>query len=303
MNVKMTNVKRKIAAVCAAFAIALTAVGCGSSDSSSADKSTTTTKEAVPADADAESKDEPADTESKDEPADPESVDEPESEEDESSEPQEFVPSEDKWEIDAYGQKIYKFSDEYNEFLEGVVFIGDSVCYGLELYDYMPDNNVLAVGSVAARNIFEFGFDVNGTEYSITDAVQLVDPKVVICSMGINDVNLSTEEQFCENYMMLLDRLHDAVPDAQLYVASIPPTPADCDKISNEKVQRYNEVIKEYLANCGKDYGFVEIGNYLKDDQGYQSVEYAGGDGVHMLSHAYSAILYQVCEQLVGPIV
>lgn len=213
----------------------------------------------------------------------------------------ELIPSEDKYEVDPYGQKLYKFTDEYNKFLEGVVFVGDSVCSGLRVYNYLPADQVLAEGSVAARSIFDYTFTEKGGSYGILEAVKLADPEVVICSMGINDVNLTTQEQFCQNYLDLLDKLHDTVPNARLYVASITPTAGDCEKILNTKVQDYNAAIEQALKDCGKDYGFLEIGKYLKNDYGSLSYEYSGGDGIHLQAHAYSAILYQVCEQLLGP--
>ena len=287
----MYRYKRIILAACLAAAVGLSA--CGSADSSEA-----ASKSAVPAAAEgsapaSESESAAATTEFTEAPP----VTAP------ATTVSELIPSEDKWEIDAYGQKLFKFTDEYNSFLEGVVFIGDSVCSGLKVYHYLPDDQVLAEGSVAARNIFDFEFDLNGGLYGILDAVKIADPKVLICSMGINDVNLTTQEQFCENYISLLDKLHEAVPNAKLYVASITPTAADCEKILNTKVQDYNAAIEKALSECSKDYGFLEIGKYLKNDYNALSAEYSGSDGIHLQAHAYSAILYQVCEQILGPAV
>ena len=289
----MYRYKEIILAACLAAAVGLSA--CGSADSSEA-----ASKSAVPAAAEgsgpaaesaAEDEGEGATTQFTEAPPAPTPT----------TTVSELIPSEDKWEIDAYGQKLYKFTDEYNSFLEGVVFIGDSVCSGLKVYHYLPDDQVLAEGSVAARNIFDFEFDLNGGVYGILDAVKIADPKVLICSMGINDVNLTTQEQFCENYIGLLDKLHEAVPNAKLYVASITPTAADCEKILNTKVQDYNAAIEKALSECGKDYGYLDIGKYLKNDYNSLSTDYSGGDGIHLQAHAYSAILYQVCEQILGP--
>ena len=203
-----------------------------------------------------------------------------------------------KYEIDAYGQKLYKFSDDDEAFLSDVTFVGDSICYGLEVYDYMPPDNVLAVGSVAARNIFDFTFDVGDAEYGIVDAVKKVQPKIVIFSMGMNDINLTTPEQYCENYMNLLDQIHAAVPSAKLYVASITPISNNIDFNNNTNIDNFNATIKQFLADSGKGYGYVDIASYLKDQWNGLSYDYSGGDGIHLQGHAYSAILYQICEQL-----
>ena len=154
--------------------------------------------------------------------------------------------SDEKYEIDAYGQKLYKFSEADESFLSDVTFVGDSICYGLEVYDYMPPDNVLAVGSVAARNIFDFTFDVGDVEYGIVDAVKKVNPKILIFSMGMNDINLTTPDQYCENYMNLLDQVHAAVPSAKLYVASITPISNGIDFNNNTNIDNYNAAIKQF---------------------------------------------------------
>ncbi len=216
----------------------------------------------------------------------------------EAEESQSEEPSSDKYEIDSNGHKQYIFSDKYESFIDGLTFVGDSICYGLEVYDYLAPDNVLAFGSVAARNIFDFTFDVNGVEYGIIDAVKLVNPKTLIFSMGMNDINLTTSEQYCENYMDLLDQVHAAVPSAKLYVASITPISNTSDFNDNATIDSYNAAIKSFLANSGKGYGYVDIASYLKDKWNGLAYEYSGGDGIHLQSSAYSAILYQVCEQL-----
>ena len=215
-----------------------------------------------------------------------------------SATPAEEEPSEGEYEIDAYGQKLYKFSDADEAFLSDVTFVGDSICYGLEVYDYMPPDNVLAVGSVAARNIFDFTFDVGDAEYGIVDAVKKVQPKTVIFSMGMNDINLTTPEQYCENYMELLDQIHAAVPSAKLYVASITPISNNIDFNNNTNIDGFNAAVKQFLADSGKGYGYVDISSYLKDQWNGLSYMYSGGDGIHLQGHAYSAILYQICQQL-----
>ncbi len=220
------------------------------------------------------------------------------SDEEEESEDEAEEQSDLKYEIDSYGQKIYKFSDKYEKFLDRLTFVGDSICYGLEVYDYLAPDNVLASGSVAARNIFDFTFDVGDAEYGIIDAVKKVSPDILIFSMGMNDINLTTPEQYCENYMDLLDKVHAAVPSAKLYVASITPISGDSDFNNNTNIDEFNSEIKKFLADSGKGYGYVDIASYLKNKWNGLALEYSGGDGIHLQSSAYSAILYQVCEQL-----
>lgn len=186
---------------------------------------------------------------------------------------------------------------EYYAFLHDTVFVGDSICSGLQVYHILPDNNCAAKGSVAARNIFDFTFDVNGGSFGITYALTLLQPKYVVFSMGMNDVNMSTPEQYCENYERLLDTVQEALPDAKLYVATITPVLTGIDFTTNEKLDTYNAELKAYLAST--DYGFVDIASGLKTDANALNPDYNGGDGIHLAPSAYYVILRQVCAQLV----
>ncbi|MBR6106906.1 MAG: hypothetical protein IKQ39_02765 [Oscillospiraceae bacterium] len=190
-------------------------------------------------------------------------------------------------------------SAEYDAFLTDTVFVGDSICSGLKVYHILPDDNVMAKGSVAARSIFDYKFDVRGNEFGLTYGLTVLDPKFVVFSMGMNDINMTSAEQYCKNYEYILDTVHSVLPNAKLFVASITPISNDITFSTNDKIDTYNQAIKDYLAGLGKGYGYVDISPYLKNQYNGLKLEYSGGDGIHLAPAAYQAILYQVCEQLV----
>ncbi|MBO6093439.1 MAG: hypothetical protein J6P40_07445, partial [Oscillospiraceae bacterium] len=66
------------------------------------------------------------------------------------------------------------------------MFVGDSICSGLKAYELLPANQVLAVGNVAARNIFEdwVEFKVNGEKMTLLPALVDLKPKYIVFSMG-----------------------------------------------------------------------------------------------------------------------
>lgn len=190
-------------------------------------------------------------------------------------------------------------SAEYDAFLSDTVFVGDSICSGLRVYHVLPDDNCIAKGSVGARSIFDYTFDVRGNEFGLTYALTVLNPKYVVFSMGMNDVNMTTPEQYCANYEKILDTVHSVLPNAKLFVASITPISNDITFSTNDKIDLYNQTVKDYLAGLGKGYGYVNIAPYLKNQYNGLKLEYSGGDGIHLAPTAYQAILYQVCEQLV----
>lgn len=195
------------------------------------------------------------------------------------------------------GPDIHGMTPEYYAFLQDTVFVGDSICSGLKVYKILPDDHVAAKGSVAARNIFDFKFDVRNGSFGITYALTLLKPKYVIFSMGMNDINMTTTEQFCENYDFLLDTVQSVLPDAQLYVASVTPVLPDIEFTTNEKLDTYNAALKTHLSSS--DYDFLDIASGLKTTANAMNPDYNGGDGIHLAPAAYYVILRQICEQLV----
>ena len=198
--------------------------------------------------------------------------------------------------------KTYVFTDEYNEFLSKCVFVGDSICSGLKAYDILPAKNVLAQGNVAARSIYDYTFKVNGDEMSILAALLELRPEYVIFSMGMNDVNMTSEQTFCDNYEKILSEVQSFLPDTTLIVCSITPiTYGESGKLFAypENIDSFNAAIKEYLDSTEK-WIYCDIAHELKNSLNLLKSQYLGSpDGVHLAPDAYYAILYQVCERMV----
>lgn len=192
----------------------------------------------------------------------------------------------------------FVFSDEYNDFLSDCVFVGDSICSGLKLYEILPSKNVVAQGNVAARNIFDFSFKVGKEELSVLSALVNLKPKYVVFSMGMNDVNITSEKAFCDNYGELLSLTEGFLPEAKLIVCSVTPITVESKFTTNENIDSFNLALKEYLDSTEK-WTYVDITRELKNSANALKTDYNGGDGVHLAPAAYYAMLYQICERIV----
>lgn len=192
----------------------------------------------------------------------------------------------------------YRFTDEYNDFLSRCVFVGDSICSGLKLYDILPAKSVLAQGNVAARNIFDFKFKLDGDELSILSALVNLKPEYIVFSMGMNDVNITSEEAFCDNYSELLKLTESFLPDAKLIVLSVTPVTTESKFTSNENIDNFNSELKLCLDKTEK-WTYVDVTRELKNSVNALKTNYNGGDGVHLAPDAYQAILFQLCERMV----
>lgn len=193
----------------------------------------------------------------------------------------------------------YSFTEEDYSFLGECVFVGDSICSGLAHYGIIPNNHVVAQGNVAARNIFDFTFTVDGAELSLVSALVNAKPKYIVFSMGINDVNITTEDEFAENYRELLEMTAGFVPDAELIVLSITPIDASSDFTENENIDRFNSALAKMIKENEK-WSYIDVTPELKNELNALKTAYSSGDGIHLAPDAYHAVLYQICRTYLG---
>lgn len=182
-----------------------------------------------------------------------------------------------------------------NEFISSTVFVGDSICSGLEAYGVLPDDNVIAATSNSVHDIDRYQVTVGGASYDYVSALKVLNPKTVIFFMGMNDTYLSAAA-YCQNYTAILGKVHAALPNARLYVASITPISASCTYTTNANIDNFNAQIRSTVASIG--YGYVDISTVLKGDNNCLRPEYSGGDGIHVPGAAYYEIVSSVCAQL-----
>ncbi|MBQ8613692.1 MAG: hypothetical protein IJ416_05700 [Ruminiclostridium sp.] len=193
----------------------------------------------------------------------------------------------------------FEFSEEDYGFLEGCVFVGDSICSGLGHYNIIPAANVIAQGNIAARNIFDFTFTVDGGELSLIPALVNSSPECVVFSMGINDINITSEQEFADNYAEILRMTEGFLPEAQLIVLSITPIDAGSTFAANEKIDGFNEALRKMVEE-NERWLYVDVTPELKNSENALKTAYSSGDGIHLSPDAYHAVLYQLCRTYLG---
>lgn len=189
----------------------------------------------------------------------------------------------------------FTLSDEDMEFFSHCVFVGDSICSGLMHYGILEPENVAAQGNIAARNIFDFTFRQDGSDISLLPLLVDRKPDYIVFSMGMNDVNITSTEEFAENYRNLLKTAEGFLPDAKLIVLSVTPVAYDSAFTSNENIDNFNAELKKMLDESEK-WTYVDVTPELKNSFNGLKTNYSGGDGIHLAPDAYYAILWQLCE-------
>lgn len=178
---------------------------------------------------------------------------------------------------------------EENAFAEKSLFIGDSICRGLEAFDVLSVKNVMGAGNVGARNIFDAEYYRRGKDVDFLTVIDDEKPRHVIFSMGMNDVNMTDATEFCNNYGKIIDETLKK-PINDVYVLSV--TPICSDFTDNSRIVYYNEALKNYIAaNYPERVYFVDVHDSLTDKNGDLAWYFSSGDGVHLNELAYYRLL------------
>lgn len=181
----------------------------------------------------------------------------------------------------------FSVSDEY---FDDAAFVGDSITEGIKLYDVMSNATVVAARGINLDTVFSDDQIRTAAGYTTAlGALQEANPQKIYIMFGANGVGWFTEEHFTEAYTSFVQSVKEQHPDSQIFLQSILPVTQEFDNeredISNEKIDRYNELVVEIAENEGVYY--LDVASVFKDDQGCLP-EDSNGDGMHFGTTYYN---------------
>lgn len=205
-----------------------------------------------------------------------------------------FLELEKKFSYDSNGRIC--LSESEAAFADKALFVGDSICRGFTAYNVVKAKNVYAAGSVGARNFFNMEFHYYGQPTGYGEVLEQANPENVILSMGMNDVNMTSAQQYCENYRKIIDfTLENS--SANVYVCAI--TPINSQFAEHSRIDAFNLAMKNYIAeNFGQRVSFIDFAYLLKNSDNMLSSGLDSGDGIHLAPECYYIALLEICEQL-----
>ncbi len=169
--------------------------------------------------------------------------------------------------------------------------VGDSIALGYSAYQRLPSENVFAALNVSPSNIEKKTFEYRGGQYSINSIIKERQPKYILISMGLNEINSYSAEKFSGQYKGLIDSFLDLSPESKIYVMALSPVESSVNYISNGDIDEYNRALSEMADNYDGNVSFVNAAKALKDSNGALLPEYSGGDGIHLSGAAYDVLL------------
>ena len=192
-------------------------------------------------------------------------------------------------------------TDNLDFYKERLVVAGDSIAYGWRMYNVMPPEKVIAQGGISTAGYSRWEYDTTGKTMSMINTMKAVRPKLLYISLGMNDVGNISEETYASQYKDLVNSILKAVPDCYIVAASITPIAKNNDypKLSNSKILKYNEKLRETINTMGKqNVIYFNVYPTLLDANEYMDTKYDSGDGLHINETAYKHILVEVTKRL-----
>ncbi len=191
----------------------------------------------------------------------------------------------------------------YAEYFKDSLFVGDSICSGLKIYRGLLNTRIVAAkGNVAARSLSDYTFPYDSDSRGELDAYSIAalrKPKDIYIWMGMNDINVVSEESFVAHLESITANFRKVSPDSMIHIVSITPISRNhkwnysCD--GSNKIKRYNAAAERAFSERD-DADWINVHDALADSDGYLLPAYSGGDGLHLSSSAYFAVLRSIYQ-------
>lgn len=179
-------------------------------------------------------------------------------------------------------------------YFDNCVFVGDSITEGLSGYQFLQPENVLAGKGMNIDKIETAAVTTTAGEVTILDALKTANFQTVYIMLGSNGIAWLSNEKMIEEYSGFIDQIEAELPDAEIYILSIPPVSVEKEtttegSIQNSAIDSYNSALLN-MANT-KEVHFVDINTALKGNDGKLPSDRAGKDGMHFKKDTYQIML------------
>lgn len=192
------------------------------------------------------------------------------------------------------GTRLAETKKASRDYLDSLVFIGDSRTVALQLHAELNEENVFAEEGLNHEEALTKQF-VKIQDYkkvTIADAVKVAAPDVMIVNFGINGISWMSVDTFIEGYEQLIDTLIEASPSSIIVIEAIMPVSLSyeqrSDGVTNEKIDEANDA----LFKMAKEKGLYYLGTdeVMKNDMN-DLMDGFSGDGLHYTKAAYEVII------------
>ncbi len=201
------------------------------------------------------------------------------------------------------GVQLVETEDMGQEYIDNIIFLGDSTTYGLKAYGVLsggkdtkqvwtPSSGTLTLSQQSFATIV---YPETGNEITIQAAVEVKQPAMMVITLGVNGVSFMDEDYFKSEYTSLVEGIQSKSPNTKIILNSIYPVASNyeyLDSINNEKIAAANKWVKEVAESTGVR--FLDTQSVLHNDEGFMKYEYSNGDGLHLSTDGFQVVLHYI---------
>ena len=193
--------------------------------------------------------------------------------------------------------------DAGREYLDKLIFLGDSTTYGIGYYYergfseelvppsqvWTPASGTLTLSYYATATIV---YPETGEEIFIRDAVERARPEYLVITLGVNGISFMDEEWFVRDYTALVESVKAASPETKIILNSIYPVAASYQyqkDINNDKIRAANGWIEQIAVDTGTR--FLYSFDAMVGADGYLPESSSNGDGLHLTGESFTEVM------------
>lgn len=197
--------------------------------------------------------------------------------------------------------ELLETSDAGQEYVDKLIFLGDSTTNGLKYYGVLSDGTattqvwVPASATLALFNqsIATIVYPETGEEITIAAAVEAKQPEYLVITLGVNGVATMDEDYFKSEYGALVQSIQAASPDTKIILNAIYPVMTEYSNkdngISNEKIRAANMWIRDVAAS--NNVKFLNAASAVTGEDGSLPNEYCNDGQLHLNAEGFNKVL------------
>ena len=164
------------------------------------------------------------------------------------------------------------------------VFLGDSRTEGFHLYSGLKEGEYLyAVGATVESVFTKATQETAAGKVPMLDALAELECGKVYIMLGANELGWPRSEAFHDQYGMVIDRIREDHPDAEVVIQSILPVSAVQESkgsyVNNSRIQTYNAILEELALE--KECPYLNVSEAVTGEDGCLRPELTT-DGIHL---------------------
>ncbi len=157
-------------------------------------------------------------------------------------------------------------------------YMGDIIHLSAVSYSIMNDKKAVSASSLHPS--------YQGTKRKVSDHISNIMPEKILLNYGMNDLNIYGVEGAADQYKAFIKEIHNADPDAQIYILSMTPVRRSSGNLAPDRIIRFNSLMETFAGK--KSYvSYIDLYSGMVDETGLLKREYCSDGFCHLSDEAY----------------